>query len=131
MLPSRLLEDVEDFVDVRGALARCLASVVTFRGPELLDFCERTLEELTDLEVEAAFALNVRGLTGAVRTHAYATRWVGRTQASLARAGAGVLCPHMRKTPKPSAPLTGALWTTDSANPSALRVSRGSMMASS
>ena len=35
---------------------------------------------------------------------------------------------HIRKTPKPSAPLTSALWTTLSAKPSTVRVSRGSMM---
>ena len=42
-----------------------------------------------------------------------------------------VIAPHIRKTPKPPAPSTGPLWTADSAIPSTVRVSRGSITPSS
>jgi hypothetical protein len=85
MLASALFEDVEDFIDVRGTVARCITSLGTMSAREWLEVYERAVDELASFEVEAAFAPRVPA-TGMIRTHADAARHLARSQTSLAKA---------------------------------------------
>ena len=86
MLVSDLLEDVEDFVDVEGVLKQWTSSLGSWSGHDLLDLHERTVDQLSELEVQAAMALEVPGLVAAVRRRAEAMRRLTRAYTSLARA---------------------------------------------
>lgn len=85
MLSIQLLEDVEDFVDVKGALERWSASLRSCSSHDLLDLHERVIERLTEFEVEAADALRVPGVADAARRHAEATRRLTNASSQLAR----------------------------------------------
>lgn len=80
-----LMEDIEDFVDVRASLGQWLASHGPCTPAELIDRYERTVEQFAVLGVEAAHALKAPNLIGAARTHADATRQLAAVNASLAR----------------------------------------------
>jgi len=81
----RILEDLDDFVDLKGAMKRWTVSRSACSGEDLLDLYERTVIQLSELEFEAAHALNVPGLAGAMRTHSDVNRRLASAYASLAR----------------------------------------------
>src|SRR5437899_12788596 len=85
MLSSQLLEDVEDFVDVKGMFERWSASLGSCSTHDLFDLYQRTIEQLTEFEVEAAYALGVPSVASAVRGHAEAMRRLTSAYSQLAR----------------------------------------------
>ena len=84
MLPGLLLEDIEDFVDLKGTVTRCLASPATWSASGWLEAYESAVNELAVVEVEAAFVLGLPG-AAAIRAHALALRHIARAQARLVR----------------------------------------------
>jgi len=82
---TMLLEEFDDFVDVRGRVDQWIASLGPCSAADLVDRYERAVDQITVLEVEAAYALKVPGLAAVAQAHADATRRLADAQASVAR----------------------------------------------
>ena len=75
---------LNDPFDVRGALER-LADANRKVGNDYLDLYEKTVAQLTDLEVKTADAVKLPAVSTIAKTHADVTRKVAGTYVETAR----------------------------------------------
>lgn len=73
-----------DLFDVEGAVER-LAEANRKAGNEYLDLYEKTIGQLTDLQVEIADAVKLPAVSTIAKTHAGVTRKVADTYVGTAR----------------------------------------------
>jgi hypothetical protein len=73
-----------DLFDVQGAVER-LADANRKAGNDYLDLYEKTVTQLTALELKAAEAVKLPGVTEIAKTHADVTRKVAGTYVETAR----------------------------------------------
>ena len=73
-----------DFFDVQGAVER-LTDANRKAGNDYLDLYEKTVGQLTALELKTAEAVKLPGVTEIAKTHADVTRKVAKTYADTAR----------------------------------------------
>ena len=75
---------LDDPFDVQGALER-LGDANRKAGNDYLDLYEKTVTQLTDLEVKTADAIKLPAVSTIAKTHADATRKVAGTSVETAR----------------------------------------------
>ncbi|MDP9293250.1 MAG: hypothetical protein M3O90_02310 [Actinomycetota bacterium] len=75
---------LNDLFDVQGAVER-LADANRKAGNDYLDLYEKTVGQLTDLEVEIADAVQLPAVSTIAKTHADVTRKVAGTYVDTAR----------------------------------------------
>jgi hypothetical protein len=75
---------LNDLFDVQGAVER-IADANRKAGNDYLDLCEKTVAQITDLEVKTADALQLPAISTIAKMHVDVTRKVAGTYVETAR----------------------------------------------